>query len=237
MNSIGRPISQITFLLIAVLTLGISGCKQETPAGAEVTPPVRGRPLDAPPETEAGFTPGKTISSSSLSLLEEIESSFKREGAGFQFGKTEDGALKVPFSVLSQFEFTSGYDTWGKARDKVAPLAERVPSEVLFLNEKQVMIVGFMVPIDVDYKNRRVQSFALTQDIAFCCYGVVPDINELIIVQMEPGKSSNFHNNIPIAVFGQLTVGEGKNEDDILSLYQMKGKKVIRLADLKNQKL
>ena len=68
-----------------------------------------------------------------------------------------------------------------------APTAT-VPDEILELDGKRVALVGFMVPLDVD--ERGVRTFVPSQNRSYCCYGIKPALNEMVLVEMEEGYST-----------------------------------------------
>jgi hypothetical protein len=98
----------------------------------------------------------------------------------------------------------------------------------------KVRLVGFMVPIDLDYSALKVKSFALTQNIAYCCYGVAPKINELVLVEMKDKRPAEYLDNVPIAVYGTFSVGEKVDDVGMVSLYQLAADEVRSVRELDN---
>jgi hypothetical protein len=110
-------------------------------------------------------------------------------------------------------------------------LGDQIPPKIRELDGKGVLIVGFMVPIDVDRRGN-VTSFALTQNQSFCCYGIPPGLTELIVVDMAEGKSAPYSYDVPVAVYGTMTVGEEIDDGYILSLYRVVSDEVIDVREL-----
>ncbi len=102
-----------------------------------------------------------------------------------------------------------------------------IPDFVKKLDGVSVAVVGFMIPLDTDDADQKATSFILARTQASCCYGITPKMNEWMFVEMEKGKTAEVMMDIPITVFGTLSVGEQKKEDTGWSLYRMVSDKVV----------
>ena len=102
-----------------------------------------------------------------------------------------------------------------------------VPGFVKALDKASVATYGFMIPIDTDESGNKVLSFILARSQATCCYGITPQMNEWMFVTMAPGKPAELMMDVPVTVFGGLSVGEEKKKDMGWSLYRMVSAKVI----------
>ncbi len=102
-----------------------------------------------------------------------------------------------------------------------------IPDFVKKLDGTSIAAVGFMIPLDTDDADQKATSFILARTTASCCYGIVPKMNEWMFVQMKKGKTAEVMMDIPITVFGTLSVGEEKKEDTGWSLYRMVSDKVV----------
>lgn len=205
----------------------------------------QGAPMDSAPEpsgtpgeagaASAGMPSGTPISEESLNLLSQVDPG--GEGADlFKFEKTKDGLYnKVSFKALGGFT----YEVPDPEVVRALPAPQKVPHEQVpealkALDGSPVLVAGFMVPIDLDAEGN-VRSFALTQDQMFCCYGVPPKMNQWVMVQMAEGHTTEYKNNVPVAVFGTLSIGEEIDDGYVLSLYRMNSDKVIDVRDLVEQ--
>lgn len=201
--------------------------------------PIQGAPIDAPVEAPAGPDAGgaaagakplgRALPQASLELLEQAESGAK----GFE--RTKDGKyLKVTFSALGGFDYeVPDPDAILASPDPTKPLRDQIPAEIKKLNGQKVVVVGFMVPIEVDNKGN-VKSYALTQNQMFCCFGVAPAMNEWVMVTVD-GEPAKYYSDLPIATFGEMQVGEEIEDGYVMSVYRMKAEKVMDVRELLTQ--
>ena len=73
----------------------------------------------------------------------------------------------------------------------------------------------------------KATSFILARNQATCCYGIVPRLNEWMFVQMKKGASTDAIMDVPLTVFGTLSVGEEKKQNQAWNLYRMVSDKVL----------
>lgn len=229
--------------LLALLICGVALAQDEKPERP------RGAPLDAPNEDESipsGSPLGepilgedgqpqqiRVIPESSLKLLEETEASALDSEDLYDFKKTKDGKFfKVTFAALGNYPYeVPDPDVIRQSDDPTKPPVEQIPDELKALNKKNIVLIGFMVPIDVDRKGR-IKSFALTQNQMFCCFGVPPAMNEWVMVDMPEGKTAEYYSDLPVAVYGTMQVGEEIDEGYVISIYRMTGLEVIDVQQL-----
>jgi hypothetical protein len=83
---------------------------------------------------------------------------------------------------------------------------DQIPVSVKELDGRKVAIQGFMLP----YKNTDdgVAEFILLRNQGLCCMGTVPRFNEWVHVTMAEGTSAPYKMDVPITVFGTLSIGE-----------------------------
>jgi len=201
---------------------------------SSTVPPLRGQRLDGGIPTEPSnspqvFNPNKEDEiRTNLDFIRQFE-----KGSDFQLRKTRDGKyFKVTFEMLSGFEFNPDFDfIMGKTANR-KKLIGRVPDRVIELNDEPIVIIGFMVPIQLDMATMKVRSFALTQNIAYCCYGIMPNLHELLIAEMAGDREARFYDNVPVAVFGTLSVGEAVDRAQMVSFYRLKVVEVLHIKEL-----
>lgn len=214
------------------ILLGLLFTVAFAPAFAQAPgPAVRGAPLGgATPESDtAAGDPIRLIPESSWDLLEQMES----DADVTEFKPAYDNEhLKVPFGAIAGYEYTLVEPSKLRAADDPQDvLGNQIPNHVQMLDDQKTLMVGFMVPIDVDRKGN-VTAFALTQNQSFCCYGVPPAINELVMVEMAEGKTAPYAYDTPVAVFGTMHVGEEIDDGYVLSLYRVTSNEVIDAREL-----
>jgi hypothetical protein len=155
------------------------------------------------------------------------------QGDEESFALSHDGQhLKVTIGLLASYEYeVADPAKLRAARNVKEVLGDQIPERIRGLDGKKVLIVGFMVPIDVDRRGN-VTSFALTQNQSFCCYGIPPGLTELVVVDMAEGKSAPYSYDIPVGVYGTMNVGEEIDDGYILSLYRVIATEVIDVREL-----
>ena len=137
--------------------------------------------------------------------------------------------LRVPFSFLGDYWLDE--PDWRKLTnpDYIASLSydSEIPDEVKQIGGKKVAITGFMLPIDVD--KGKVKRFLLLKSTLSCCFGVAPRINEVIYVESSKKQKIQTVMDMPITVFGKLSVGQQFREDLMLvGVYQLELDEVKR---------
>jgi hypothetical protein len=223
----------------AVLMAGVSAMAVEPAAtepqgapigGAPIGAPIGGAPADAsaPAGDPALGQPTRVIPQSSWDMLNTFEG-----GVDKPFEPSHDGVhLKVPFGALAAYEYEVADPVkLREAKDPKSVLGDQIPAKIKALDGQPILLVGFMVPIDVDRRGN-VTSFALTQNQSFCCYGIPPGLTELVIVEMEEGKVAPYSYDVPVAAYGTMKVGEDIDDGYILSIYQMTSHEVVDVREL-----
>lgn len=153
------------------------------------------------------------------SLQEALESAAATTVQSASSGKDEGEYKFVAFDTLTGYEyFLTSHNESSLSQE---PAKDQIPKHVRDLNDKKVVIEGYMVPIDVE--GERIRSFILTNSMMMCCYGAMPWINEWIFVEMESEEGAGFYNDVVIRTKGVLEVGEEIEDGIVISLYRMKG--------------
>ncbi|MCR9163652.1 MAG: DUF3299 domain-containing protein [Nannocystaceae bacterium] len=185
---------------------------------------VRGARLDA-----MGTEPPRSvISDSAFAMAAQHDGVARRENGTLRFDRIGPrGHLKVPMSVLGGFPYDPKPHPPGASELGVPAPSASIPDEIAALDGNLVALVGFMVPLDVDA--RGVKSFVLSQNRSYCCYGIKPALNEMVVVQMEEGGRAPFSKDTPLAVFGRLAVSEQREGGHVLSLYRMEATEITTL--------
>ncbi len=137
--------------------------------------------------------------------------------------------LRVPFGFLGDYWLDE--PDWRQLADTeyIASLSydTEIPDKVKQINGKKVAITGFMLPIDVD--KGKVKRFLLLKSTMSCCFGVAPRINEVIYVESSKKEKIQTVMDMPITVFGKLSVGQQFREDLMLmGVYQLELDEVKR---------
>ncbi|HUO58806.1 MAG TPA: DUF3299 domain-containing protein [bacterium] len=95
-----------------------------------------------------------------------------------------------------------------------------IPAFIQALDGQKVEMVGFMIPLLTE--KDKVLTFILAQSQMTCCYGIAPQLNQWIYVEMEKGKNTKWAMDVPITVSGILSVGKKYDKVNLgWSLYRM----------------
>lgn len=233
--------SKFAVCVCAAVSLGLwfSSNVSAQKDGAEI----KGAPIDSAPTTEdpgvpsggapQGKTLGKALPQASLDLVQKAEADAAKDPLNFE--KTKDGKyLKVTFNALGSYPYeVPDPDAILASKTPDKPLKDQIPAKIKELDKQEAVVVGFMVPVEVDNKGG-VKSFALTQNQMYCCFGVPPSMNEWVMVTMEGGPSK-YYSDLPVAAFGKLEVGEQFEDGYVMSIYRIKCEKVMDVRELLQQ--
>lgn len=146
--------------------------------------------------------------------------------------RTKDNAyIKMTFGYLGGFDYALP-DPYAPTPPKVPE--NQLPAEVAALDDEKIVIVGYMMPIEMDGSGA-VTSFILVRDQSLCCFGIPPAINEWVGVETKTSGPVKFYTDIPVAVFGTLDVGEELEDGYVISLYRMDADSVTDVRELLRQ--
>jgi hypothetical protein len=135
-------------------------------------------------------------------------------------GVRGDGYEKVGFDRLASYTYNA------PESDPVTPNATppsgagQIPDKVKALDQQKVAVTGFMLPVKMD--GGLVKEFLLVKDPMLCCYGVMPKLNEWVVVKMT-GKGVKPLMDVPITFEGKLKVGEMYENGYLTGLYLLEG--------------
>ena len=205
---------------------------------ADAEPEVRGARLGAPREDLYIEDPqtGELIRNLPVEAFHsvmETESALGMSQDTLLFEQTEDGRhFKVTFGQLGCYMYEMPDPTVLRdAEDPHALLKDQIPPEIKALDGEPVLLLGFMVPVEFDSRGK-LAAFAITQNQAFCCYGVTPAMNDWVMVRVPEGQGVEYRQQEPVAVYGVLEVGELLDEGYVLSLYRLTATEVISVPQL-----
>lgn len=135
----------------------------------------------------------------------------------------EQGYLKLGFDRLASYRFESpAYDP-AAAPDAPPPTGEeQIPESVKAWSGRKAIVTGFMLPTKLE--KGLTTEFLLVKDAAMCCYGVVPAMNEWVVVRMRKGVRPLM--DVPISFYGTLTVGAVIENGYVTGIYELDGEKM-----------
>lgn len=131
-----------------------------------------------------------------------------------------DGYERVGFDRLASYTFTPPDADPAKPEAPPPSGANQIPATIKALDQQKVAVTGFMLPVKMD--GGLVKEFLLVKDPMLCCYGVMPKINEWVVVKMV-GSGVKPLMDIPITFEGKLHVGEMYDNGYLTGLYLLDG--------------
>jgi len=135
-----------------------------------------------------------------------------------------DGCLRLGFDVLGGFKYTLPPDAAGDQAAKLAVQAAKdIPANIQQFDGKRALVTGFMLPVKMEEGTGLVTDFLLVRDPMMCCYGVVPDPNDWVVVHME--KAVPATQDIPLSFEGTLHVGPIYDNGYLTGIYRLEGEK------------
>ena len=127
--------------------------------------------------------------------------------------------LRTSFEVLASWRIP---DALFKA--KPGHVLRFVPANIRSLDGKEVAVTGFMLPIRVH--NKLVTEFMLLRTQNTCCFGVPPELNEVVEV-LRIDTPSKVLMDSPITVVGRMHVKERWEGTFLCSIYQLDAERVV----------
>jgi hypothetical protein len=135
----------------------------------------------------------------------------------------DHGYLKLGFEQLASYPFVPpAFDPQVDPKAKLPTGEEQIPANVKGWSGKKAMITGFMVPVKME--KGLVTEFLLMRNQMACCYGVVPNMNEWIVVKMKKGVAPMM--DVPVAFYGELKVGAMFENGYMTGLYELEGERM-----------
>ena len=138
--------------------------------------------------------------------------------------EVENGYLRLGFNLLAAYHFTP--PDFDPAADPKAPPRggdEQIPASVKAWSGKKAIVTGFMLPVKM--QDGLVTEFLLVKDPMMCCYGVVPNMNEWVVVRMVKGGVKPLM-DMPISFYGTLHVGGMFENGYMTGVYLLEGEKM-----------
>jgi hypothetical protein len=138
--------------------------------------------------------------------------------------EVEQGYLRLGFDRLAASKFVPpAYDP--AADPKAPPVSgdEQIPAGVKHWSGKKAIVTGYMLPVKMD--GALVTEFLLVKDPMMCCYGVVPNMNEWVVVKMVKGGVKPLM-DVPVSFYGELKVGAMFENGYMTGIYLLEGEKM-----------
>jgi hypothetical protein len=134
-----------------------------------------------------------------------------------------DGYLQLGFDRLAGYKFAA--PPFDPAADGTKPQPtgeEQIPAEVKAWNGKKAIVTGFMLPVKME--GGLVTEFLLMRDVMMCCYGIIPNMNEWVVIKMRKGVRPTL--DVPISIHGLIKVGAMFESGYMTGIYYLDGEKM-----------
>jgi hypothetical protein len=133
----------------------------------------------------------------------------------------EDGYLRLGFDRLASYRFvTPTYDpSTGQPQEGGE---EQIPAEVKAWSGRKAIVTGFMLPVKME--GGLVTEFLLMRDVMMCCYGIIPNMNEWVVIKMRKGVRPTL--DVPISIHGLIKVGAMFESGYMTGIYYLDGEKM-----------
>ena len=129
--------------------------------------------------------------------------------------------LNLTFARLASFPFKvtpEVADANDHPQIASAQVREQVPEAIKALSEKSAAVTGFMLPVSVN--DGLTSDFLLLRNQSACCYGIMPRVNEWVIVRTA-GKGVKPIMDVPVTALGTFHVGEMRNNGNLTGIYML----------------
>ena len=146
---------------------------------------------------------------------------------GLPAPEQDNGYLKLGFDRLAAYKFIPpAYDP--AADPKAVPPTgnEQIPATVKSWSGKKAIVTGFMLPVKMN--GGLVTELLLVKDPMLCCYGVMPNMNEWVVVKMLNGGVKPTM-DVPISFYGELKVGAMYENGYMTGVYLLEGEKMAEV--------
>jgi|GEM_PF-996366 len=135
-----------------------------------------------------------------------------------------DGYVAAGFEQLSTFKITPPpFDPQAKPGSAGPSLGSQIPDAIRRLDGRKAVVTGFMLPIKME--GGLVTEFLLMRSQMMCCYGVMPQVNEWVLVHMPQGVHQLM--DVPVSFGGQLHVKELYENGFLTAIYQLDSDKIL----------
>ena len=201
---------------LILAAMAFTGCGRQAAAEAKPEGDLRGTPI-----AQATGEAAKKSVSSSVPVPLPIKPA--------PASASDSAWLPAGFDKISGYVFEVSDELLGPITNEVTAAMATVktdamiPKSVHELNNKNVAIKGFMLPLKVE--GGVVTELLIMKDQSMCCYGSTPKINEWVSVKMK-GKGVKPLMDQPVTLFGTLRVGETRENGYLVGIYRLDGERM-----------
>jgi len=137
-------------------------------------------------------------------------------------GAATPAALPAP--LATPFKLLAGFKVPGAMFNaKPGHVLGFVPASIRKLDGREVAVTGFMLPTRIH--DRLVTEFMLMRTQNTCCFGIPPELNEVLEV-LKVENPSKVLMDTPVTVVGRLHVQERWEGTFLCSIYQLDAERI-----------
>ncbi len=137
---------------------------------------------------------------------------------------TVSGYSHLHYSQLAGFKFRPPPQPIAADRPPPDVLAQ-VPAELRKFDGRKVVLTGYMLPLKLE--NGLATEFFFLSSPTLCCYGVIPEVNEWMLVKMR-GEGLPPIQDVPMFLAGRLQVRPRWEDGYLLGIYEMEGHGLLK---------
>lgn len=137
---------------------------------------------------------------------------------------TVSGYSHLHYSQLAGFKFQPPPQPIPAGRPPPDVLAQ-VPAAIRKYDGKKVVLTGYMLPLKL--QDGLATEFFFLSSPTLCCYGVIPEVNEWMLVKMR-GEGLPPMQDVPLFLAGKLQVRPRWEDGHLLGIYEMEGHGLLK---------
>src|SRR5258708_26779493 len=130
---------------------------------------------------------------------------------------SKDGYIRVGYDDLTSYELNIPDDDASKAVKNASIINAQIPDQLKKLDGKKVVVAGYMLPLA--FRKSKVSELLLMRTTQGCCFGVAPNINEVIVVKMKEGSEVEPMQDSYFWFYGTFKVGAIMEQGTLNGIY------------------
>ncbi len=138
--------------------------------------------------------------------------------------ETISGYARIAYSQLAGFKFHPPPQPI--APEKPPPdVLKQVPPSIRKLDGRKVVLTGYMLPLRLE--NGLATEFFFLSSPSACCYGIIPEMNEWMLVRMR-GEGLPPIQDVPMFLAGRLHVRARWDDGYLVGIYDLEGEGLLK---------
>ena len=206
----------------------LSGCDRDAAPVSQLLV-ARGAPIDAGPSAAAAsvVTGQQPPLEASDEAAREPRSSAVEQGASEPSASRSAPPPSVDPTATAEldWELLCGFEIFQKEGMKTPGLQAQIPAEVKRWNGRRVSLTGYMLPVEIERRGW-IRVFLLMRDLASCCFGGSPKLNEWIHVQVKPEVRSKYITYAKTRVEGIIAIEPVMEDGLATGLYRVEAEAI-----------